>query len=98
MRNLVFLGVALAIAACNTPGESSPIDVAQPTVAVSRTMVASATLTSTPTPGAPPSRPAELEQPDGGPDDLPTGFTEEGSPYRGNPDAPVTLTEYSEFQ
>lgn len=26
------------------------------------------------------------------------GFTEEGAPYRGNPDAPITLLEYSEFQ
>jgi hypothetical protein len=26
------------------------------------------------------------------------GFTEEGAPYRGNPNAPVTLMEYSEFQ
>ena len=26
------------------------------------------------------------------------GFTEDGAPYRGNPNAPVTLLEYSEFQ
>lgn len=28
---------------------------------------------------------------------LETGFTEEGYPYRGNPDAPVTLIEYSDY-
>ena len=26
------------------------------------------------------------------------GFTEDGLPYHGNPDAPVTLVEHSEFQ
>jgi hypothetical protein len=29
---------------------------------------------------------------------VPMGFTEEGLPYRGYPDAPVTLEEHSEFQ
>lgn len=29
---------------------------------------------------------------------VPMGFTAEGAPYRGNPNAPITLLEYSEFQ
>ena len=33
-----------------------------------------------------------------GPEEVPMGFTEEGSPYRGNPNAPVTLVEHTEFQ
>ncbi len=30
--------------------------------------------------------------------DLPVGFTKEGYPYRGNPDAPITMYEYSDYQ
>ena len=30
--------------------------------------------------------------------EVPMGFTEDGAPYRGNPDASVTLWEYSDFQ
>lgn len=30
--------------------------------------------------------------------DIPVGFTAEGYPYRGNPDAPITVYEYSDFQ
>jgi hypothetical protein len=33
-----------------------------------------------------------------GGDEVRVGFTEEGAPYRGDPDAPVTLLEFSEFQ
>jgi protein-disulfide isomerase len=29
---------------------------------------------------------------------LPVGFTEEGYPYRGNPDAPITVHEFSDYQ
>ena len=30
--------------------------------------------------------------------EVPMGFTEDGLPYRGSPNAPVTLAEHSEFQ
>jgi ABC-type glycerol-3-phosphate transport system substrate-binding protein len=32
------------------------------------------------------------------PGKLPTGFTSEGFPYKGNANSPVTLWEFSEFQ
>jgi hypothetical protein len=49
--------------------------------------------TATPTPLPPTDTPAPTAI-----TEVPMGFTEEGVPYRGNPDAPVTLMEYSEFQ
>jgi hypothetical protein len=45
--------------------------------------------TATPTPLPPTDTPAP---------GMSMGFTEEGAPYRGDPNAPVTLLEYSEFQ
>ncbi|MEZ4836923.1 MAG: thioredoxin domain-containing protein [Caldilineaceae bacterium] len=31
-------------------------------------------------------------------DGIPVGFTEDGYPYRGNPDAPITIYEYSDYE
>ena len=45
------------------------------------------------TPEPTPVPPTDTPEPE-----VPMGFTEEGAPYRGNPDAPVTLVEHSEFQ
>ena len=51
--------------------------------------------TATPEPTATPTPlpPTDTPEPE-----VPMGFTEEGAPYRGDPDAPVTLVEHSEFQ
>lgn len=47
-----------------------------------------------------PSTPLVLSQAAGEVDanGIPVGFTEEGRPYRGNPDAPVVIEEYSDYQ
>ncbi|MDH7487045.1 MAG: hypothetical protein QHJ81_12305 [Anaerolineae bacterium] len=57
--------------------------------------------TATPTPLPPTDTPvprATKAKPAAGGAEIPMGFTAEGLPYRGNPDAPVTLWEYSDFQ
>ena len=51
--------------------------------------------TATPTPVPPTDTPEPAVTSEG---EVPMGFTEEGAPYRGNPNAPVTLVEHSEFQ
>ena len=58
---------------------------------------------ATPTPLPPTDTPAptattEAPTPPVSEGEVPMGFTEEGSPYRGNPNAPVTLVEHSDFQ
>jgi hypothetical protein len=45
-----------------------------------------------------PATPQPTVQPTVVPEGIPTGFTEDGLPYRGDPNAPITLYEHSEFQ
>jgi len=81
----LYLGLliaALIVAACSPQATPEPMATPLPP-------------TDTPKPAA---TTAALIPPISGSGEAPTGFTEEGSPYRGNPDAPVTLLEYSDFQ
>jgi hypothetical protein len=59
--------------------------------------------TAKPTPLPPTDTPAptattEVPTPATSEGEVAMGFTEDGLPYRGNPNAPVTLSEHSEFQ
>ena len=83
----LLVGLLFILTACQTPILQSPgaaaVDPAAP---------------AAPAPAAQEAAPAapvnEQETLDG----IPVGFTAEGYPYRGNPDAPVTVYEYSDYQ
>lgn len=61
-------------------------------------LIAALTVAACSSKGTPqPTATTEALTPTTSSDEVPMGFTEDGSPYRGNPDAPVTLIEYSEF-
>ena len=84
MKPKYFLYLGLLVAVLTVAG-CSPAATPEPTALPP---------TDTPAPAATkevaPSVPVEGE--------VPMGFTAEGLPYRGDPDAPVTLWEYSDFQ
>jgi hypothetical protein len=85
LRRFLYLGLlfaALIVASCAPAPALEPT--AEPTP-LPPTDTPAPTATSVPTPAT-----------SGG--EVPLGFTAEGSPYRGNPNAPVTLLEHSEFQ
>ena len=71
---------------------------------VAALIVAACNPQATPQPTAPPATqppaPTDTAVPPStaGDEKEPMGFTEDGAPYRGDPDAPVTLLEFSEFQ
>ena len=58
----------------------------------------SSAVTPKPTATLPPTATTEMATPTVSSGEVPMGFTEDGAPYRGNPDAAVTLIEYSDYQ
>jgi protein-disulfide isomerase len=74
------------MAACATPAVPVPL-------AVDATPVTESTPAADPEPAAPTEVSADASF-----EGLPVGFTEEGYPYRGNPDAPITVYEYSDYE
>ncbi len=48
--------------------------------------------------GAATTNDVQVMAPEGTYKDIPVGFTADGYPYRGEPDAPITLYEYSDYQ
>ncbi len=81
---------ATEAAATVTATEEAAAD-ATAEAAAEATTEAPATEAAPPTPAAPPVASGEWEG-------MPVGFTAEGFPFRGEPDAPITMYEYSDFQ
>ena len=91
------------VTATSESATSAPTDVAQPTTVVSDTQEVTTTQAITPTQAvtatdvttaAVSAVPAPTEDYEG----IPVGFTAEGYPYRGAPDAPITMYEFSDYQ
>ena len=85
LKRFLYLGLLIAVlivTACSPQATSEPTATSVPP-------------TDTPKPAAT----TEVLIPSiSGSGEVPTGFTEDGAPYIGHPDAPVTLVEHSEFQ
>jgi hypothetical protein len=93
LRRMLCLGLlaaVLTVAGCGSTATPEPTPV--PTADTTAPTHVPATDAPAPTATTKVSIPAPIEG------EIPTGFTEEGWPYRGHPDAPVTLVEYSDFQ
>jgi hypothetical protein len=90
-KRFLYLGLliaALIVSACSPQATPEPTATTEP-------MATPLPPTDTPAPAAT----TEVLIPSiGVSGEVPMGFTEEGLPYRGHPDAPVTLEEHSEFQ
>jgi hypothetical protein len=110
-RRLLYPGLliaALMVAACGPEARPEPAaapTMPMPTDTPTRMPIDTPTpmsSTDTPAPTAtaevPPPTLSEAEGLATSEGEVPMGFTEDGAPYRGNPNAPVTLVEHSEFQ
>ena len=84
---LWLLVVALIVSACSPQATPEPTATPRPT-----------TKPSLPTDTPEPTATTAVIAPSIIGAEVPMGFTEDGSPYRGNPEAPVTLLEYSDYQ
>lgn len=80
---------ASATSASSTP-TAEPTEAAQATTGVSETQEVTTTAVTTTASAVP----APTEDYEG----IPVGFTAEGYPYRGEPDAPITMYEFSDYQ
>jgi hypothetical protein len=88
LKRFAYLGLlitALIVTACGPKATPAPTSTPKPKATL---------LPPTNTPA--PTKAALVTTVSGG--EVPMGFTEEGSPYRGNPNASVTLLELSDFQ
>ncbi|MEA3511559.1 MAG: thioredoxin domain-containing protein, partial [Actinomycetota bacterium] len=104
-RLIAVLVFALAVGACNSeqsPSTDDPaIDVPAGSEQTSSTIASGSASDNSPPPTLTIPEPGENAPQTtiapSAPDGLEVGFTEEGYPYRGSPNAPVTLIEYSDY-
>ncbi|MBK8047682.1 MAG: thioredoxin domain-containing protein [Anaerolineales bacterium] len=83
--------VVLMLAACSQQGPVSVLDSVQEALSADSS-AQPATPEAAATVAEPKPIPSETF------DGMPVGFTEDGFPFRGDPNAPVTMIEYSDFQ
>ena len=93
MFALLLALIAATLISCIRPTTDPATD-----AAVVQTAPTAAAPTAVPTVAPAAVAKAEVPAPTGTYKDLPVGFTAEGYPYRGSPNAPITMYEYSDYQ
>ena len=91
-RFVVFLALALVLTACSNTTDGEAAD----TLATTTTLDCVAAGTCSETPGGSQATPQPTEA-DGTYQGFPVGFTDDGYPYLGDADAPVSLVEFSDY-